>query len=317
MAQERTQLNMRVQQSRTGKSSRRAPGGRRRIALVLNRKARGSAKADRFISALERRGHEVEVIEPETVAKGLAAIRKRRGGGQLIVVGGGDGTISGLLPALIKLNKPFGILPLGTANDFARSLGIPTAEGAAAEVISSGRARKVDIGFLGKRPFMNVAHLGLGANVAKAHKGLAKKLLGIAGYPLRVAEAYQKTRPIRVRIEADNSKAHEITCTELAVGPGKYFGSGLCLDRDATLNDGVLRLHAMAPRSAAGWAKLLPALASGRLAGAEGTLSLVAKKFVIEPRRKRVANVDGEIDGSFPATVTVRPGAVRVLVPRA
>jgi YegS/Rv2252/BmrU family lipid kinase len=315
MAQERTQLNMRKKQSRTHDPDRPMARGRKRVALVLNRRARGSGRAARFIKELEGRGHEVEVIEPANAAEGVAAIRKRRVSGQLIVIGGGDGTISGLLPALVKLDRPFGILPLGTANDFARSLGLPTAPVRAAETISTGRARKVDIGFLGKRPFMNVAHLGLGANVAKAHKGVVKKLLGIAAYPLRVAEAYQKTRPVQVRIEADGD-VHELTCTELAVGPGKYFGSGLCLDRNATLNDGVLRLHAITPRNAAGWAKLLAAFASGRVSETEDTLSLVAKKFVISPRRRRIANVDGELDGSFPATVTVRRSALRVLVPR-
>jgi len=297
------------------KSASGKSGRRKRVALVLNRKARGGAKAARFIRALERRGHVVQVIEPASVAEGLAAVRKHGKGAARIVVGGGDGTISGLLPALIKLDKPFGILPLGTANDFARSLGIPTMPAGAADAITNGKPRKVDVGFLDKRPFMNVAHLGIGANVAKAHKGLAKKLLGIAAYPLRFAEAYQKTRPIRVRIIADG-ETHEVTCSELAVGAGKYFGSGLCLDRDATLNDGVLRLHAIAPRTPAGWAKLLPALVGGRLAGTEGTLSLEAVRFVIKPGRKLRANVDGEIDGSFPATITVRPAAMRVLVPR-
>lgn len=316
MAQERTQLNTRVKQSAAAKSGPAAKPSRKHVVLILNRKARNGAKAARFIRALQRRGHEVEVVEPASVAEGLAAIRKRRGGRQRIVVGGGDGTISGLLPALIDLGKPFGVLPLGTANDFARSLGIPTMPAGAAETLTSGRARKVDIGFFGKRPFVNVAHLGLGANVAKAHKGIAKKLLGVAAYPFRFAEAYQKTRPMRVRIVADG-KAHEVVCVELAVGPGKFYGSGLRLAHNATLQDGVLRLRAIAPRDAAGWAKLYPALVSGRFQGTDGTLSLEAKTFRIAPPGKRIANVDGEIDGRFPATITVRPGAIRVLVPRA
>jgi YegS/Rv2252/BmrU family lipid kinase len=315
MAQERTQLNTRAEKSAATRSSRPASRRPKRVVLILNRKARNGAKAARFIRALERRGHTIEVIEPANLAEGLAAVRKHGKGTARIVVGGGDGTISGLLPALIKLDKPFGILPLGTANDFARSLGIPTMPAGAADTIANGKPRKVDVGFLGKRPFMNVAHLGLGANVAKAHKGIAKKLLGIAAYPFRFAEAYQKTRPIRVRIVADG-KTHEVTCVELAVGTGKFYGSGLRLAHNATLNDGVLRLRAIAPRDAAGWAKLYPALVSGRFRGTDGTLSLEAKKFYIEPRSKRVANVDGEIDGSFPATVSVRSGAMRVLAPR-
>ncbi len=316
MAQESTQLNTRGAKGAGAKSSRGKPRQRKRIVLILNRKARNGAKATRFVRALERRGHEIDVIEPTSVADGLAAVRKHDKGAARIVIGGGDGTISGLLPALIDLGKPFGILPLGTANDFARSLGIPTMPAGAAEALTSGRARKVDIGFFGKRPFLNVAHLGLGANVAKAHKGIAKKLLGVAAYPFRFAEAYQKTRPMRVRIVADG-KEHEVVCVELAVGPGKFYGSGLRLAHNATLRDGVLRLRAIAPRDAAGWAKLYPALVSGRFRGTDGTLSLEAKTFRIAPPGKRIANVDGEIDGRFPATVTVRPGAIRVLVPRA
>ena len=77
-----------------------------------------------------------------------------------IAIGGGDGTISEALPQLLRLGKPVGVLPLGTANDFARTLELPSDPVQALQTAVSGRERKIDVGLVNGYPYVNVASVG-------------------------------------------------------------------------------------------------------------------------------------------------------------
>jgi YegS/Rv2252/BmrU family lipid kinase len=308
----------RERKAKPGARQRRPAGtGRpsRRAIRIVNPKARGAAAMlDAALEVLAGAGLKVTVATARTPAeaeKALAAEGKAAG---IVIVGGGDGTLSHLAGALLRLGKPVGVLPLGTANDFARGLGLPTDIVEAARVIAAGHLQAVDVGFLDGQPFLNVAHIGLGANVARRHKGRLKRLLGVAAYPLHWIAAYRATRPVKVSIHTEE-ESREIVCAQLAVGPGRHYGSGLTLAEDAHPGDGLLRLYAVEPRSAAGWATLIPALKRGSVGAAAGTLALTGTRFRIEPRRKLKVNVDGDLDGTFPATITIRPGALKVFAP--
>lgn len=87
----------------------------------------------------------------------------------LIVIGGGDGTISKAVPQLLNLKRPFGVLPLGTANDFARTIGLPTNPLEAAEVALNGRQHWVDVGVVNEQPYLNVASIGIASKVARCN----------------------------------------------------------------------------------------------------------------------------------------------------
>jgi diacylglycerol kinase family enzyme len=87
-----------------------------------------------------------------------------------IVIGGGDGTLSKALPSLLKLNKPLAVLPLGTANDFARTIGLPADPLQAAEITLDGREHAVDVGFANGKPYLNVASVGVAAEVIKRRR---------------------------------------------------------------------------------------------------------------------------------------------------
>ena len=85
----------------------------------------------------------------------------------LIVLGGGDGTISKDLPQLLVLKRPFAVLPLGTANDFARTLGIPLDPLDAAKVALNGRSHRIDVGLVNNLPYLNVASVGIASKVGE------------------------------------------------------------------------------------------------------------------------------------------------------
>jgi diacylglycerol kinase family enzyme len=93
----------------------------------------------------------------------------------LIVIGGGDGTISKALPQLLKLKRPFAVLPLGTANDFARTLGPAPDPLEAAEIALSGCEHRIDIGLVNDWPYLNVASVGIASKVAKMQSNELKR----------------------------------------------------------------------------------------------------------------------------------------------
>ena len=86
----------------------------------------------------------------------------------LIVIGGGDGTISTAVPQLLELERPFAVLPLGTANDFARTIGLPPDPLEAAKVALRGRKHRIDVGLVNDWPYLNVASVGVASKVAKS-----------------------------------------------------------------------------------------------------------------------------------------------------
>ncbi|MDZ7809546.1 MAG: diacylglycerol kinase family protein [Arhodomonas sp.] len=137
---------------------------RRQLAVFANPAAgRGRRALDKALAVLEARGVGYRVHAPQTGEGLRQAIRTLAADVEAIVIAGGDGTINQALPALQGSEAVLGILPLGTANDLARSLGIPDDPDAAARVLVEGERTRMDLGCVNGRVFCNVAHIGLGA----------------------------------------------------------------------------------------------------------------------------------------------------------
>ncbi|WP_265094641.1 diacylglycerol kinase family protein, partial [Enterobacter hormaechei] len=110
-------------------------------------------------------------------------IRELTGVVDAIVVGGGDGSINAVLEGALAARLPLGILPLGTANDLARTLGIPPDPVAAAGIIQAGYLRQIDLGRVNGHLFANVASLGLSVELTRRLTGALKRRWGRLGYP--------------------------------------------------------------------------------------------------------------------------------------
>ena len=136
----------------------------RRALLVFNENSRqGGEASDAAVAVLERGGIQLQRETCEGPNQLAAAIRKIAKSVNLVVLGGGDGTLNSAAHALMETDLPLGILPLGTANDLARTLRIPSDPAAAAEIIVAGHSRWIDLGEVNGKPFFNVASLGLSA----------------------------------------------------------------------------------------------------------------------------------------------------------
>jgi YegS/Rv2252/BmrU family lipid kinase len=232
-----------------------------------------------------------------------------------VLIGGGDGTLHMALPALLGLEIPLGVLPLGTANDFANGLGIPVGVGDAVKVALEGRVVRVDVGRVDGTPFLNVASLGLGAKVTEHVSAELKARLGFLGYPRAMLGAYRKARPFRARIEVDDAPPRRMRCIHLAVGNGPRYGGGALIAEDARPDDGQLHLFALSPVPLWRLILMAPWLGLGRQRDLSEALTAKALRVRVQTSRPLPISADGEIVARTPATFDLLPSALAVLVP--
>lgn len=300
-----------------------------RTVLVVNTLARsGDEDFERARAALVRRG---VVLDAVHATHDPADLRRRVGdelrrGARRVVVGGGDGTLSAAATVLAGTGVVLGVLPLGTANDFARTLGIPADVDRAATIIARGRVRAVDVGRVGARAFLNAASVGVGAAAARKVPAALKRRAGPLAYPLAAAAAATEP-PFRVTLEWDRG-TRELWALQVVVGNGRYHGGGRLVAPGALLDDRSLHLYVLAAaspepsapggrlRDVATLARYAVLLARGRHTEHPGVLHARTTRVALRTAPRLELNVDGELDGRTPAEFRVEPRALRVLVPR-
>ena len=180
--------------------------GRTTALLVVNRNSGTSdVTLDQLVDRFRQADVEVSAFFPEKPEEMEDLIRGRGADMDFIVLGGGDGTLNRAVPALLAAKRPVGILPMGTANDLARTLGIPADLEEAVSVILDRHIRPIDLGMVNGRPFFNVASVGFSVAIARFHKGERKRLLGLLSYPLSWLDAYRTHRSFRATIACDDT----------------------------------------------------------------------------------------------------------------
>jgi len=284
----------------------------RRALLLVNPHARHGAQAlPQALTCLREHGFEL------TEVHSAHAIRRRHDQADLVIVGGGDGTLNAVADVLADVGLPLGILPLGTANDLARTLGLPADLGEACRVIRAGHTRAVDLGWVNGKHFFNVATIGVSAALRRRLSPEFKRRWGVLAYPLTALRALRllwNARPFRAEIRAGGERFRGKT-VQIAIGNGVYYGGGLTIADDAAIDDQRLDLYSL---EVAHWwqvVPLLPALRSGSLKPWPHVLTLRGPAFEVITRRPRSINTDGELTTRTPAEFRVIPRAVSVFVP--
>jgi diacylglycerol kinase family enzyme len=167
--------------------------GKRRALLIVNRKARtGLRSLDLAMAVLEAGNIDLVEIELASREQVLGEICEDAANVDLVILGGGDGTLNAAAPALVQTGLPLGILPLGTANDLARTLGLPGTPEGAAHVIAAGHTRAIDLGEVNGIVYFNVASIGFSATLARRLTAEAKRKWGVGGYALAAARLLAK-----------------------------------------------------------------------------------------------------------------------------
>ena len=288
---------------------------RQRALLLVNHHARkGQQRIAAAIEQLQRL--DLELIEkaiehPQQIPE---LIRYHRHQVDLVIIGGGDGTLNAAVDALVETGLPLGILPLGTANDLARTLGIPDSLPEACQVIANKQLRWIDLGWVNGKHFFNVASLGLSVQITEKLTKEAKHRWGVLAYAMAAIRVLWQTRPFRAEIQVNHQDSIRVKTVQIAVGNGRYYGGGMAIAHDAAIDDRRLDLYSLELRHWWQMIPLLPAMRQGRHTTLSGVRTLQGQKIRIYTRKPRPINTDGEITAYTPAEFRVIPQAVAVLV---
>lgn len=292
-----------------------APSERARALVLLNaRSGPASASVERGLERLRAHGLELHLVRTERPGEIASLVRSGGRGVDRVIVGGGDGTVNAALPALLVLDRPLGVIPLGTANDLARTLGLPTDPDEACAVIAGGHLRRVDVGEVNGTPFLNVASIGLGVAATRRLGRVGKGRWGALGYPRALLDALRGARPFRVRIVCDG-RTTSGRSIHVAVGNGCYYGGGTPIAEDAAIDDGALDLYSIEPQGLASLLRVAAAVRVGRQEGVPGVVTVRGREIRVESERPRLVTVDGEVRERTPAHFRVHPTALRVYAP--
>ncbi|MDB5509586.1 MAG: lipid kinase [Hyphomicrobiales bacterium] len=287
----------------------------KRVLLLVNPKSRrgAEARAD-VVQMLSARGFSLILPSADEMEDCSALIRRYAQEAELVIVGGGDGSLNAAAPGLLDAQLPFGILPLGTANDLARTLGLPVTLEGALDVIVAGNTRRIDVGMVNDKPFFNVASLGISAQLAMSLTSQEKKRFGQFGYALAGLRVLLNARPFKALIIGPGTTAR-VRSYQIAVGNGLYYGGGMAVAEHASIDDGQLHLYSLEVKEVWKLALMAPAFRAGR----HGTYQEVrvedGSRFEVRTRKPKPINADGEIITHTPAVFGVRPAALDVFVP--
>ncbi|GLV21591.1 lipid kinase [Sphingobium sp. TomMM35A] len=289
----------------------------REAALIVNVHSRkGEALFEQAREKLEAAGVRlIAALAVRDPARLQDTVRQAvSSGAPMVIVGGGDGSLSGTVDELVGKNCVFGVLPLGTANSFARTLGIGLDLDSAVETIANGRRRRIDLGMIDGDYFVNAASLGLSPMIGETVPHKLKRYLGRVGYLLWAVKCSAGFRAFRLTID-DGKAERRMWSTEVRILNGPYHG-GVELSDRADVDSGEIVIQAVVGRSHArlAWdwyAKFF------KLRDRDArTEEYRGQSFRIETRPRQRISIDGEVVARTPATVKIAPGAIDVAVPR-
>lgn len=284
------------------------------FALVVNPtsgKKRGEAIAAQVSDLLRRAGHDTTTIQGADAPSARDQLKKAiEGGLHGVLVVGGDGALHSVLDHVADSDLIFGLIPAGTGNDTARSLGIPVNDVAAAvDLILRGQVRSIDLARADHAYVATVVASGFDSKVNERANAM-KWPRGNMRYNIAIVKELSKFQPLPFEITLDGVTIQREAML-VAVGNGPSFGGGIRICEGAVLDDGLLDVVVINPVSKAKFLRVFPQLYKGT----HVTLPEFERHRVREVTLSSpgiVAYGDGERLGPLPMTTTIQPGALRV-----
>jgi YegS/Rv2252/BmrU family lipid kinase len=237
-----------------------------------------------------------------------------RDGAPMVIIGGGDGSLSFAVDELVGRDCVFALLPLGTANSFARTLGIPLDLDGAIDAIAHGRRRRIDLGAIDGDYFVNAAAMGLSPIIGDTVPHKLKRYLGRFGYLAWAAWCFIRFRPFRLFVEEPGGKTHRLWTTEVRIFNGRFHG-GVELTETTDVDSGDIVIQAVTGRSLARLAWDWYAKFFKLRSRDQSTVEFRGQSLRIDTRPSHRISIDGEILARTPATVSVASHAIEVIVP--
>ena len=272
-----------------------------RICLICHRKSANEPYVKAAVKAVQKQGVDLRVLVPFNKAEKPRVVAEALDrGATRIIAGGGDGTINAVANALVgngktKPDVELGVFPLGTANDFARGLGLPLDDlDECLRIACTRDSRAIDIGRMNKRFFINVASAGFGAEITATTPVQLKKALGGGAYTLMGMMKALNMTPYTGRLLIPGREPITGSMLFMAVGNNHFAGGGFDVAPRAKLDDGLLDLVKVGLEPGEPLVNLKRELDDPMNPDNKHVGYMQLAEFTIESDRKMHCNLDGE-----------------------
>ena len=287
----------------------------RTAAMVVNAMSRtGCDQFEQACAAMKGLPFEVDahpVTDPDKLDSCVRELLAKKP--DLLILGGGDGTISGLVDHLVGTGTALGVLPLGTANSFARTLGIPLDIPGAVEVLRTGTLRRIDLGMIDGDYFANCAAIGISPQIAETVPHKLKKYAGRIGYLGWAALQYAKFKPFTL-IVGEGANAQRLYAVEVRISNGRFHGGTELVD-DARVDSGKIVVQVVVGKTKShllkNWGASMLRLESRH----EDTHDFTGTSMRIATEPPMPISIDGEVLAKTPVTAHVAAGVIEVMAP--
>jgi lipid kinase YegS len=289
---------------------------RKELMLIIHGQRDDNDALRHLVSWVRDKGH---AVDPRVTWEKGDGIRFARDGAargvDAVIAAGGDGTINEVLNGLDGSDVPLGIIPLGTANDFARQVGIPDDPDHAMDVVLRRSPRTIDTADLNGRRFLNVSSGGVAAEATAETPAEAKEQLGPLAYAITGVRKLADLQPRRAHITAPDI---DLECEFLlfAVGNARTTGGGARITPRALVTDGLLDLCIIEAMPRADFAKLLLRVKKGEHLDGDHVRYYQVPSVTIAADGPVTVNVDGESSEATTLSYRVRPKDLRIHLAR-
>jgi len=232
----------------------------------------------------------------------------------MVILGGGDGTISGLVDLLVGENVALGVLPLGTANSFARTLGIPLDLQGALDVIGGGHFRRIDLGMVDSDYFANCAAIGISPLIAETVPHGLKAALGRVGYLMWAAWKFVRFKPFVLIVE-QGGKETRLKVVEVRISNGAFHGGTELVD-EASPDSGEIVVQAVTGhakrRLVWNWFASFFRLDARK----ETVETFSGREIKVSTEPPLAISIDGEVLAKTPVMARIAAGIIEVAAPK-
>ncbi len=285
-----------------------------RVCVILNPAAK-SERARQLKDKVRRlaKGATLKLTEGPGDAEAQAE-RAVQQGYEVIVAAGGDGTINEVVNGLEEAGDrvALGILPIGSVNVFSMELGIPGKVEEAWEVIAEGRTRHIDIASANGHRFVQLAGVGLDAQIVENTAWESKRLLGPLSYVLTATQMMTR-KPPKIRLHPEGGRTVEGSF--VLIGNGRFYGGPFPIFKEAALDDGLLDVCVFQQQNPLALARYVQGILTGSHTTFDDVKYFQTRRVEIEAAEKVPVEVDGELLGNLPCEFRIEPRQLRVLAP--
>ena len=280
-----------------------------KILVILNPAARGARARGTSEKIRNLPDATVRTTSGPGDARSIAA-QSAAEGFATVVAAGGDGTINEVVNGLAGSDVALGILPVGTMNVFAAELGLPNNIENAWEIVRAGHTRRIDLVRANDQYCVQLAGVGLDAQVVQATSSAFKKNFGPLSYLISAAQIAARTPP-KLIVEHDGGRREG---SFVLIGNGRYYGGPVAFFKDARIDDGKLDVLIFKNLGYLDIARYLATILMGKHTGLEDVDYFQTERVSVSSEDEVPVEVDGEVVTKLPATFRISSRKLKVVV---